>query len=131
MAGVSKGAHAYRKVYGRRIRGAAQHAHRLTIKDEVQKRIMELKEKSAAKSTLDNQERREIIATRARADDMKDSDLAAFLHLDAKLAGDLTERTETTLIGDPNAPIVVQLPTIITTPRPRAQRKALPESEAP
>lgn len=121
IANGMSGAAAYRKVYGGDISGAKQCASELLTKVDLRDRVKELQLAAESKLVLSMQERREIIAKRSRAKNVTDGALAAFLHLDAKLAGDLTERTETVHLGDPSAPLIVQLPTIITTPRPRKQ----------
>lgn len=152
------GAAAYRKVYGESILGDRQSAHNLLTNADIIERIEELRDKGEAEFTLTMQDRRRFTARTVKVnpttfDFDKDGDLVQQIEYhedgtvkkftlagkldavmaDAKLAGDLTEKTETTHIGDPSAPLVVQLPTIITKPRPRrsAASQAVSESEPP
>jgi hypothetical protein len=71
----------------------------------------------AAKLTealLTSQERRSLIAARARREDITDSALARLLYLDAQLAGDLIEKQDLTSNGEalPSVmpPIVFNIP---------------------
>lgn len=119
---------------------------RWTRKDEVKNRIKWLQKQSAAKAVLTMDERRQFMARVVRAklhelDFDKDGDLIQEIVRtegtekkagiekfklpgkrecimdDAKLAGELLEKQEVTQKGDPDAPIVVQLPQICYTPR--------------
>lgn len=146
IAAGKTGAAAYRAACGHNPIGAKQMAFELLQRPEINARIEELREASESKHILTMQERRKFLARNVRVDltkfdPLQDGDLVQEIDYhpdgkvkkyklpgkrecvmdDAKLAGDLTERTETVHLGDPSAPLIVSLPVIITTPRPRKQ----------
>jgi hypothetical protein len=63
---------------------------------KVEDRILFLQGQSHTEKTLGRKERRELIAARARDEKVSNGDLVNLLQLDAKLAGELTERAEIT-----------------------------------
>lgn len=68
---------------------------------------------------LTSQERRSLIASRARREDITDSALVALLHLDAKLAGDLHEKFDVNMRRQTEPkPIIFNIPSAIASPRP-------------
>lgn len=149
------GAEAYRKVYGKEVSGAKQMASELLQRPEIVDRVQDLMEASETEHILTMQERRRFIARVVRADltnlDLEvDGDLIQEITrtegtkdragiekfklpgklesvmADAKLAGDLTEKSEITHSGDPSAPLIVDLPSVVTRPRPRAAKRETP-----
>lgn len=92
---VAKGAlpiDAFRKITGEKRAGDGTQSSRLFKKVEF--RISEIQSASCTETTLDMKERRELLAERARADDVKDNDLVSIILADAKLAGELTEKVD-------------------------------------
>lgn len=87
---------AYRQTHpGVKDKTANECASRLSKK--VKSRVAALRSETNTERTLSRQERRELIANRARADDVKDNDLVGLLTLDAKLAGELSDTVNVNL----------------------------------
>ena len=63
---------------------------------KVEDRILWLQSQTHTEKTLKRSERRELIAPRARDPKTSNTDLAVLLTLDAKLAGELVEKSEVT-----------------------------------
>lgn len=108
---------AYRECYGVARASAEVAASRLLRNAKVSERIGELQIASATMTTLNMQQRREILGEIANDAKAKPSDRIAAVMADAKLAGELTEKQEVTQRGDPDQPLMVHLPKIIYTAR--------------
>lgn len=121
-AGVSA-SEAYRSIDGKG-KNANVIASRMLANVNIRKRIKELQQESATSKTLDMQERREINAEIARNAQNRPADRIAATLADAKLAGELTDKVQTTT--QEHKPIICMLPPIITTPRPTRKRANLP-----
>lgn len=140
IAGGTAGADAYSDLYPKASRKTAtERASRWSRIVKVAARIAELRSSLsdaqaqrdadvardvASKLTvalLTSQERRSLIATRARREDITDAALARFLYLDAKLAGELLDKQDLTTNGEalPGAmpPIIINLPQSFTEDR--------------
>jgi hypothetical protein len=95
------GAAAYRAAYGAEGASAEAGASRLLRKVEVSERVAELKRQSATATTLGMQRRREILAEIANDRKAKAADRIAAVMADAKLAGELVEKSEVTTREQP------------------------------
>lgn len=94
IASGMSGAAAYRTTYGARGATAEVNASKLLRNAKVRDRVADLKECSATAAILSLSEKREILAgvVRGGEADAKLSDRLRALELDAKLAGEFTEK---------------------------------------
>lgn len=88
------GSDAYREVYGASPNAANANAARLLANDSVRRRVGELKEASATATVLSLREKREYLASlvRGAGEEARLADRLRALELDAKLAGEFTEK---------------------------------------
>lgn len=151
IAAGSAGADAYSALYPKASRKTAtEKASRWARTGNIQARIAEVRsalsdaqakrdadvaEEVASKlkvALLTSQERRSLIATRARREDITDSSLAKLLYLDAQLAGDLIERADLTTAGQtlPSVlpPVVFNMPESFVYRRGQRPQSQFPAS---
>ena len=86
-----KAVDAYRALDGKAKRGTSEYEVASKLLRKVESRVRELQAASATKTTLTMQERRELLAKRARSDGVKDSDLVSIVIADARMAGELKD----------------------------------------
>jgi phage terminase small subunit len=96
VASGESGAAAYRAAYGAEGASAEAGASRLLSNSRVLERVAELQRESATATTLDMQRRREIMAEIANDRKARAADRIAAVLADAKLAGELVEKSEVT-----------------------------------
>jgi len=113
IASGEAGAAAYRTTYGVRGANAESCASRLSRNVKVRERVQELQSKAEKRTLLTMQRRRELLQQRAEDPKTKNAELVALLALDAKLAGELTDRQDVTTDGRRLSglrPIVINAP---------------------
>ena len=86
-----KAVDAYRALGGKAKRGTSEYEVASKLLRKVESRVRELQAASATQTTLTMQERRELLAKRARSDGVKDSDLVSIVIADARMAGELKD----------------------------------------
>lgn len=95
VAGGAEQADAYQSIYETVTRKSAKtEGSRLLSNPIVRARLEELQKMSETATVLSMQERRELLAGRARGGVSKDCDLVNIVLADAKLAGELVEKVD-------------------------------------
>lgn len=116
--GTSK-TEAYRATYGTKAKNPGDIASRLS--DKVRNRVKEIQAQGEKITLLTMQRRRELLAERANRKGVTDAALVSLLNLDAKLAGELIEKTDLVTDGQPLPSVMPQI--IVAAPPSFATRR--------
>lgn len=100
IAKGTNGAAAYRQTYGTNGASAEANASRLLRNDKVRERVAELQSKVEKETLLTMHRRRQLLQQRAESPSITDTALVAVLLADARLAGELVDKSDLTTSGE-------------------------------